>query len=194
MKPNRSLLLALAVVALLAAIWSFVLIQQPQQETVDQRVHEIGSQLKCPVCQGESVADSPATISQQMRGVIRQQVEQGKSDQQIIQYFEQRYGSQIIWDPQWQGFTILIWLVPIGLVLFGALIMFYVLRSWLAASSSDKDAGEEDTSMKAAIASEDVDEDELAAYRAQLERELAAEDPIFASHTRAKQQNRLEAL
>jgi cytochrome c-type biogenesis protein CcmH len=186
MKPKRSLLLALAVVALLAAVWSFVLIQHPPQETIDQRVHDIGSQLKCPVCQGESVADSPATISQQMRGVIRQQVEEGKSDQQIIQYFEQRYGSQIVWSPQWQGFTILIWLVPIGLMLFGALIIFYVLRSWLAASHEKRASVEADVTHE--------DEDDLAAYRDQLERELAAEDPIFASHTHEIQQKRMEAL
>ncbi len=135
MKSKRSLLLVLAVVAIVAAIWSFVLIRHPAQETIDQRIHDIGSQLKCPVCQGESVANSPSLISQQMRGVIREQVQEGKSDAQIIQYFEERYGSQIVWSPQWQGFTILIWLAPIGLMLFGALIIFYVLRSWLAVSA-----------------------------------------------------------
>jgi cytochrome c-type biogenesis protein CcmH len=174
MRSKRSLLLVLAVVALLGAIWSFVLIQHPPQETIDQRVHDIGSQLKCPVCQGESVADSPAAISQQMRGVIRQQVQEGKSDQQIIQYFEERYGSQIVWSPQWQGFTILIWLTPIGLMIFGALIIFYVLRSWLAVSHEGHASSETDVTY--------VDEDDLAAYREQLEQELAAEDPIFASH------------
>src|SRR6266849_2106340 len=81
--------------------------------------------------QGESVADSPSTISQQMRGVIRQQLQQGQSEQQIIQYFVSRYGSNILWSPPKQGFTMLAWIIPIAILLGGAILLVMVLRGWL---------------------------------------------------------------
>src|SRR5579864_9649129 len=113
MKHQRPLII-LAIIILIAAIWSFITLNAARNETLDQRVHDVASQLKCPVCQGESVADSPSTISQQMRAVIRQQLQSGKSEQEVIQYFVDRYGEQIVWSPPWQGFTLLAWLVPIA--------------------------------------------------------------------------------
>src|SRR5712691_6339120 len=132
MKKQRALLLIIAIVVILAAIWSYVLlVAPPARESLDQRVHDVASQLKCPVCQGESVADSPSTISQQMRGVIRQQLQQGQSEQQIIQYFESRYGNTILWSPPKQGFTILAWIIPIAILLSGAFLLMLVVRGWL---------------------------------------------------------------
>src|SRR2546429_4282154 len=130
MKNRRPLLIVIASISILAAIWSYILLSQPPRQTLDQRVPGVASQLKCLVCQGESVADSPATLSQQMRGIIRQQLQSGKSEQEVIQYFESRYGDRILWSPPWQGFTALAWLVPIALLLGGTLLLFFVLRGW----------------------------------------------------------------
>ncbi|GCE18080.1 cytochrome c-type biogenesis protein CcmH [Dictyobacter kobayashii] len=58
-RQKHSLLLLLAALALVAAVWSWLFFATPKQQTVDQRVHDIASQLRCPVCQGESVADAP---------------------------------------------------------------------------------------------------------------------------------------
>src|SRR5437763_17146534 len=113
MKTPRPLLLVIASITILAAIWSYVLLSQPPKQRLDQRVHDVASQLKCLVCQGESVADSPATLSLQMRGVIRQQLRSGKSEQEVIQYFVSRYGDRILLSPPLQGLTLLAWLVPI---------------------------------------------------------------------------------
>ena len=129
MKQRQPLFLLLALLAVIAAIWLFMILTAARNEALDQRVHDVASQLKCPVCQGESVADSPSTISQQMRAVIRQQLQSGKSEHEVIQYFVDRYGEQIVWSPPWQGFTLLAWLVPIALLLVGAFLLFIVLRS-----------------------------------------------------------------
>src|SRR5436853_5093354 len=115
MKQRRPLFIGLAIVAIVGAIWYSIFLQNPPQQTLDQRAYNVGSQLKCPVCQGESVADSPSAIAQQMRGVIRRQLQSGKSEQEVIQYFVSNYGEQIAWSPPWQGFSLLAWLVPIGL-------------------------------------------------------------------------------
>jgi cytochrome c-type biogenesis protein CcmH len=171
MKQRRPLLIALAMAAIVAAIWSFVLLHNPARQTLDQRVQDVGSQLKCPVCQGESVASSQATIAQQMRGVIRQQLQAGKSEQEVMQYFQASYGDSIVWSPPWQGFSLLAWLAPMALLLGGAILLFFVLREWRALPPGDTTADD------AALAH--VDEAELGVYRAELERELSEDDPIF---------------
>jgi cytochrome c-type biogenesis protein CcmH len=171
MKQKRSLLIFLAVVAILGAIWSYVLISTPPAKTLDQEVQDVGSQLKCLVCQGESVADSPAILSQQMRVIIRQQLQAGKSEQQVIQYFQSRYGNKILYAPPAQGFNLLAWLVPIAMLLGGALLLFFVVRDWY---KSSRLTAAEDASELARI-----DDSDLQHYREQLEQELAADDPIF---------------
>jgi cytochrome c-type biogenesis protein CcmH len=176
MKKQRALLLIIAIVVILASIWSYVLLVAPARESLDQRVHDVASQLKCPVCQGESVADSPSTISQQMRGVIRQQLQQGQSEQQIIQYFVSRYGDTILWSPPKQGFTILAWIVPIAILLGGALLLVLVLRGWLTAGRATRRIEANADTME----DEQLDSDELQQFQAQLEQELVADDPMFA--------------
>ncbi len=175
MKKRHSLLLVLGIVAIISSIWLYTFLVSPSKQTLDQRVHDVASQLKCLVCQGESVADSPATLSLQMRGVIRQQLQSGKSEQEVIQYFVSRYGDRILLSPPWQGLTLLTWLVPIALMIGGVLLLFVVLRSWQ--SNSDKQPIED--RAESVI----IDEKELAYYQRQIEEELAAEDPVFSRPT-----------
>jgi len=175
MKRRYTLLILLAVVAIISSIWLYTFLVSPSKQTLDQHVHDVASQLKCLVCQGESVADSPATLSLQMRGVIRQQLQSGKSEQEVIQYFVSRYGDRILLSPPWQGLTLLTWLVPIALMIGGVLLLFVVLRSWQ--SNSDKQPIED--RAESVI----IDEKELAYYQRQIEEELAAEDPVFSRPT-----------
>ena len=172
------LFIALAALAIVGAVWSFVFLQNPPQPSLDQRVHDVASQLRCPICQGESVADSPSQLAQQMRGVIRQQLQSGKSEQEVIQYFRTSYGDQIVWSPPWQGFTLLAWLVPIGLLFAGIILLFFVLRDWRALAPASSTAADPELAS--------VDEVDLAFYRAQLEQELATDDPIFTAQNRTE--------
>ena len=173
MKKRRSLLIFLSATAIISSIWLYTLLISPPSQTLDQRVHDVASQLKCLVCQGESVADSPATLSLQMRGVIRQQLQSGKSEQQVIQYFVSRYGDRILLSPPWQGLTLLAWLVPIALMLGGIILIFVVLRSWQTYSGKEPDNADR-------VESVNIGEKELAYYQRQIEQELAAEDPVFS--------------
>lgn len=183
MRRWRPIFLGLVVLAILGAIWSYVMITMPPQQTLDQKVQDVGSQLKCPVCQSESVADSPSLIAQQMRGVIRQQLQSGKSEQQVLDYFAARYGQSILWEPQWQGFSMLAYLAPIGLLLGGGILLFFVLRDW-SASSTDTSLPKSTGERK----SEEDEESDLADYRQQLEAELAADDSLFAPYTQPQTQ------
>jgi cytochrome c-type biogenesis protein CcmH len=185
-RQRRSLILVVGVLIVVAAIWLTLLVSASTHKTLDERVHEVGSQLKCPICQGESVADSPSFLAQEMRLVIRKQLQEGKSEQDVIQYFENSYGSQIAWSPPWQGFTLLAWLVPIVLLVGGVVVLYMTLRDWrsLALPLSNPSVlaiTEEDEELA------NVDEADLEQYRTLFEQELAADDPLFARYrTEAK--------
>jgi cytochrome c-type biogenesis protein CcmH len=176
MNQKRSLFLLLAGVALIAAVWTSMLLVKAGHQTLDQHVHSVAAQLKCPICQNESVADSPSWVAQQMRAIIRQQIQEGKSDQQIIQYFQQRYGNGIVWAPQWQGFGLLTWLVPVALLLVGASLLFFTLRDWQALAPY---AGTIPSHTEEKSEQPETGGEELERYRKQLIDELADEDPLF---------------
>lgn len=170
---KRYLLIALAMIAIVGAVWSYVLLTTPPQQSLDQQVRDVGLQLKCLTCQGENVADSPSVFAGESRTVIRQQLQSGKSEQQVVQYFVSRYGDRILLSPQWQGFQLLAWLVPIGMLLIGLILAYATLRTWRVQTveASGQDEGRED-----------IDKADLERYREQLERELSAEDSLFAQH------------
>ena len=77
------------------------------------RVASIGAVIRCPVCQGESIADSPAETARVMMEIVAEKVTAGETDQQIIAYFRARYGDGILLDPPFGGKTLLIWILPI---------------------------------------------------------------------------------
>lgn len=170
MNRRRSLLLLLALVALVGAAWSSMLIAKPPQRTLDQQVYDVASQLKCPVCQNESVADSSVAIAEQMRQVIRQQLQSGKSEQQVLQFFAAHYGNQILLTPPQQGFNLLAWLMPVAMLLIGLALVSFVARGWRAQGVTQFARGEN------AASEESVDDPEL---RAQLEKELEDDDELF---------------
>lgn len=174
---RRPFLLVSAALVIIAAAWSFVIFHPSSaSQTLDQRTRAVASQLKCPICQGESVADSPSFLAQEMRRSIHDQLQAGRSEQQVIQYFEDRYGSQIVWSPPKQGFDLLAWVVPIGLLLAGLLLIALVMRDWRSGGSI-VEAGDEEPPHTLV---EDAETgSELASYRKQLEDELAADDVIF---------------
>lgn len=99
-------------------------------DALDDRVREISKGLRCPVCNGETVADSNAPISVQMRGIVREKLQAGESPDQIRAYFVARYGPEILLTPETSGFTLGVWIMPIVALVGGFLIVLAVLRSW----------------------------------------------------------------
>jgi cytochrome c-type biogenesis protein CcmH len=173
MRSCRPILIVLVALAVITAVWSTLLVVTPGQQTLDARVQRVASQLKCLICQGESVADSPSTLAQQMRAAIREQLQSGRSEQDVIQYFEQRYGAQIVWSPPWQGFSLFAWLVPIAFLLCGMGLVILLLREWR--STMRMTVG----TVPCACPVPTGQNADLERYRAQLEAELAADDALF---------------
>lgn len=75
--------------------------------------------LRCPMCQNQNIADSDAMIARDMRRKVYQLMQQGKSEQQIIDFMKQRYGDFVYYQPPVTPATSLLWIIPIAFVLFG---------------------------------------------------------------------------
>lgn len=120
------LLLALTLAVVLAPMGA--LAQAATPVIGGEQVRAIADKLQCPVCQGTSVADSQSQVAQDMRSVIRAKLQAGESEQQILKYFEDRYGAAILREPPRTGFYSAVWWVP-GLALaVGALAIIGILR------------------------------------------------------------------
>jgi cytochrome c-type biogenesis protein CcmH len=97
--------------------------------TPEQRVQHITSQLRCPVCQGETVADSNATISQDIRALVKQRVADGQSDHDILTYVVGHYPGTLL-KPPTSGVGLIVWTLPIIALVAGLAGLFYAFRRW----------------------------------------------------------------
>ena len=91
--------------------------------SLDDRARRIEAQLRCPTCQGLSIADSPATSAAQMRALVREQLTAGQSDDAVRAFFVARYGRWILLDPPVSGSDLAVWLAPAVIVTFGAVVV-----------------------------------------------------------------------
>lgn len=96
--------------------------------TLDARAHEIAVDLRCPVCQNLSVADSPSRLAGEMRGEIEAQIRAGRSADEIRAFFVDRYGEWILLAPSRSGLNLLPWLVPVVGLVAGAAVWIALVR------------------------------------------------------------------
>ncbi|MGH8456796.1 MAG: cytochrome c-type biogenesis protein, partial [Stenotrophobium sp.] len=94
------------------------------------RYQTLTRELRCLVCQNETIADSTAALAGDMRGQVRSQILSGKSDAQILKYMTDRYGDFVLYKPPFKRVTLLLWLGPLILVLIAlSLALMFVRRS-----------------------------------------------------------------
>jgi len=97
---------------------------------LEDKVREIASGLRCVVCQNLSVADSPSELAREMRNLVRELVQQGKSREEIQAYFVSRYGEFVLLSPTKRGFNLLVWVLPFLAVVVGACGVYLLARRW----------------------------------------------------------------
>lgn len=130
-------------------------------EELDDATHDLASRLRCPVCQGLSVADSTSVSALSMREEIHEMFAKGYTEDQIVAYFESSFGEFVRLVPTARGFNLLVWFLPVIGLLTGLAIVLRQTRDRTATASS---AG---TEVEAS-----PEDDELSDYRARVLREV----------------------
>lgn len=128
---------------------------------LEARVFDIARQLRCPTCVSESVADSNANISIEMRRQIQTQLEAGASEAEILAFFQERYGDWILLEPPRRGIHLLVWWLPGIALVAGAGGLALLMVRWTRAG-------------RRADAEGTVEDGDLARVRAALEQEEAS--------------------
>ncbi len=116
---------------------------------LESRTTELARELRCPVCQGLSIQDSPSELSQQMRALVKEQIVSGKSDEDVLAYFVSKYGEWILLAPKARGFNLVAYLLPPLLLVAGAVGVWMLVKSWtrqpqVVSASSGAEAPPED--------------------------------------------------
>lgn len=94
----------------------------PQQE---ETYHRLTQELRCPQCQNNNIADSNALIAQDMRSKVFALLQEGKTEQDIVQYMVARYGNFVTYDPPLTFSTIVLWIVPLGILVLALFILWH---------------------------------------------------------------------
>lgn len=102
---------------------------------LEAKVRAVASELRCPVCQGESIQDSPAALAQEMRAIVREQLAAGKTSDEVKAYFVDKYGEWILLRPKAHGWNTLVYILPVVALLLGALIVMGSARRWTTTAS-----------------------------------------------------------
>lgn len=145
MARHRSLIIKLASIVLLACAAINNAWAAPTDAKLDAHVTELAQQLRCLVCQNQTIADSTADLALDLKKQVREQLAQGRSDQQVIDFMVQRYGDFVLYRPPVKPLTWLLWFGPLGLLLTGLGLWVVRLRAQPAsASDSILDASEEE--------------------------------------------------
>ena len=95
---------------------------------LEARMQRIAIELRCLVCQNQTIADSPAGLSDDLRREIREQLQRGATDQQVVQYMTDRYGDFIRYRPPVKGSTMALWVGPAVLLVLGIAVLVIALR------------------------------------------------------------------
>lgn len=113
---------------------------------LEARVLRIAIELRCLVCQNQTIADSNADLAVDLRRQVREMLQQGQSDQQILDFMTARYGDFVLYRPPVKGTTLLLWYGPATMAVLGIVILLLVLRrrSRMPAENFDPDAPEPD--------------------------------------------------
>ncbi|WP_291875600.1 cytochrome c-type biogenesis protein [Caulobacter sp.] len=123
---RRALLIGLASVALMAgAAEPTERLPDPAQEA---RARHLFKEVRCLVCQNESIDDSEAQLAGDLRQIVREQVKAGRTDSQIRAFLVERYGEFVLLKPAFSAGNAVLWLAPIGVLLVGGGLMFGLLR------------------------------------------------------------------
>jgi len=99
-----------------------------EDPALEKRVHDLSSELRCLVCQNQTLADSSAPLAVDLRNQVREQLKSGKSERDVIDFLVARYGDFVLYRPPLQANTVLLWAGPFLLLVAGLALLVWRLR------------------------------------------------------------------
>ncbi len=142
------------------------------EPTLEERAYALDRQLMCPVCDGQTVDQSNAQVSLDMKEVIREKLRAGESEGEILDYFSARYGDAVLASPPTSGFSAVVWIVPPAALLVGVALLAIVMRR-----------------MKKRNTSEEVTGADLGDYLAQVDQDLGLDNVAGSKANSTEQRN-----
>lgn len=127
---TRKLILSLLAIA--ASFIAVTVVYAQSGDPTDDDVNRVAKQLYCPVCPNTPLDVCETKACQDWRAEIRDQLAVGWTDDQVIEYFVQRYGERVLAEPRRSGFTSFVWFLPVVSVAIGLVVLAQILRGWKA--------------------------------------------------------------
>src|SRR5918996_2972113 len=124
-------LLYLSFIAAAVVALSMLVVSSPSN---GDRVEALGARIRCPVCQGEAIIDSPAPMARDMMDLVRQRVAEGATDEEIVAEITSSYTGAVLLDPPASGVTLWLWLAPLLALLAGIVVI-----AWWRAHPQEED-------------------------------------------------------
>lgn len=122
----------------------------PVDTALERRTTAIASQLRCVVCQGLSIQDSPSELAQQMRGVVKEQLAAGKGEAEVVDYFVSKYGEWVLLSPRPEGFNLVAYVLPVAFLVGGVIAVIVAVRRWSAPPAAEATIGDAGAGQPAA--------------------------------------------
>ena len=161
----KKFLYTLVFTFLLGALFTGVALAQGNNPPTDDEVNAVAHKLYCPVCESTPLDVCPTDACKDWRELIRTMLAEGKTEDEILQHFEDQYGARVLAEPPKEGFYWLIYLMPPVIILAGAIILFRSLKEWTKPKAAAPIPGE----ARSEPSRVDAEKDD---YVARLEEEL----------------------
>ncbi|MDD5319924.1 MAG: cytochrome c-type biogenesis protein CcmH [Methylococcales bacterium] len=139
-------------------LFIFLLMMSCSSDAVDTRqlsdpkqqeaYETLTSELRCLVCQNQTIADSNAELAADLRRQVYEMLQQGKSRQEIIRFMTDRYGDFVLYKPPFKGKTSILWIAPVVFLLMGLITVFFFIRRKKAAAKLHSQAGALETDVE----------------------------------------------
>ena len=116
------------IASLTLPVWAGEAVPVGEDPVIEARMVKMAEDLRCLVCQNESLAGSHAELAEDLRREIRAQMKQGKNDKEVITYLTDRYGDFVLYRPPFRSYTLLLWLGPVLFLALGGVAWYAALR------------------------------------------------------------------
>jgi cytochrome c-type biogenesis protein CcmH len=121
---------------ILALLTTFLAMPALAQGPSADEINAVAKKLSCPTCTGINVADCPTETCAQWRAKIGEMLTEGRSEQEILDYFAARYGDHVLQVPPKRGFFVLVWVLPVIAIVVGLVWLVYLMRGWSRQTAS----------------------------------------------------------